>query len=97
MTPSTFQFTIFYGNFSAGGHKVTVNFKHDFTVIFDNVTSVEIQSEFCEVWKNAFEIAFSMFSSPPADFEDDDCSDNTIKIAKTNGDLNLIFTSVEVS
>ena len=87
----------FYGNFSAGGSKVTVNFKHDFTTIFSNITSIEIESDFCQIWKKSLEEALNALSNPPADLVDNDCSDKLIRIEKTNGNLNLIVTRVEVS
>lgn len=87
----------FIGDYSAGGQKITINFKHNFTTIFSNVTSFELKSEFCDIWKKSFEKALNDVPSKPADFEDDDCIDNTIKIKKASGDISIIFTRVEVT
>ncbi len=87
----------FNGNFSAGGSKVTANFRHSFTAIFNETKSIEIESDFCQIWKKSLEEALSELSNPPVDLVDDDCSDKTIRIEKTNGSLNLIVTGVEVS
>ncbi len=87
----------FNGNFSAGGSKVTANFRHGFTAIFNETKSIEIESDFCQIWKKSLEEALSELSNPPVDLVDDDCSDKTIRIEKTNGSLNLIVTGVEVS
>lgn len=87
-----FTFYNFLGNFSAGGSKVTINLVYNGTEIRD-ASELEIESKSCEIWKEALEKAIGEFSYPPISFEDDDCSDQMLKVS---GNITIVLVNVEV-
>ncbi len=87
----------FFGNYSAGGNRATINLKYINTVIFDDVNSFKIDSEFCKLWKNKIESELNNVVNKPAVFTDSDCSDNNMEISKAGGNITIIVTDIEVT
>ncbi len=87
----------FFGNYSAGGRKATINLKYINTVIFSDVNSFRIDSEFCDLWKNKIESELNSVMKKPAVFTDSDCSDNNIEISKSGGNITIIVADIEVT
>jgi hypothetical protein len=87
-----FTFYNFSGNFSAGGSRVTVNFLYKGTDKM-NANYLEINSRFCELWKDVIEKALEGFSVPPMNFNETDCSDQRIKII---GNMEIFLVDIEV-
>lgn len=91
-TEDTIYFTFynFTGNFSAGG-KVTMSMRYNDneTKVF-NTKRLEIESEFCDLWKRAVEKLGSGI------LEDDDCSDQKI-VVNANRDIQLLIVLIEVN
>lgn len=86
-----FNFYDFLGNFSAGGSKVTMNMRYNGTAQF-NTTRLEIESDFCELWKKAIEKADSSILA------DEDCTDRKIIVETAlPREINFIVVSIEVS
>lgn len=86
-----FNFYNFNGNFSAGGSKVTMNMKYNNTLRF-NTTRLEIESDFCELWRKTIEKA------DPGILRDQNCADRKI-LVETVPPREIYFTvvSIEVS
>ncbi|MET1124378.1 MAG: archaellin/type IV pilin N-terminal domain-containing protein [Archaeoglobaceae archaeon] len=82
----------FSGNLSAGGYKVTLNFRYAGTY-FGNVTYVEIRSEFCQIWKES--IADALRGTRAATITYDGCKDE--KKIRVEGNVTLLLTVIEVS
>ncbi|MEM4616385.1 MAG: hypothetical protein QXY19_05205 [Archaeoglobaceae archaeon] len=86
-----FTFYNFLGNFSAGGSKVTMNMRYNATLQF-NATRLEIESDFCELWKKAIEKADSSILA------DGNCSDRKIIVETVPPrEINFIIVLIEVS
>ncbi|MEM0089133.1 MAG: hypothetical protein QW581_05120 [Archaeoglobaceae archaeon] len=86
-----FTFYNFIGKFSAGGSRVTMSMRYDATEQF-NTTKLEIESEFCELWKKAIE---KMDSSILAN---SDCSDRKIVVETAlPREISILIVSIEVS
>lgn len=84
-----FTFYDFIGNFSAGG-KVTMRMKYNETKVF-NTTRLEIESDFCELWKKTIEKLESGI------LEDNDCADRKIAVNAGSREIQLLIVSIEVS
>lgn len=91
------SFYDFYGIYSVVGYRTTLNLKYNSTAVFTNVSAVEIESEFCELWKKSFEEVLGQLNVKPVNVTDSDCSDKKIEIEqKNNGDIRIIITRIEV-
>ncbi|MFN3383415.1 MAG: hypothetical protein ACK401_00790 [Archaeoglobaceae archaeon] len=90
-TDDTIYFTFynFTGNFSAGG-KVTMSLKYSETKVF-NTKRLEIESEFCELWKRTIEKLDSGI------LEDNDCADRKIVVNAGSREIQLSVVTIEVS
>ncbi|MEM0203695.1 MAG: hypothetical protein QXO16_07385 [Archaeoglobaceae archaeon] len=84
-----FTFYNFTGNFSASG-KVTMRMRHDNTTVF-SATRLEIESEFCELWKKAIERVDTGV------LEDNDCGDQKVVVNAGGREIRLVIVSIEVS
>jgi len=87
-----FTFYNFGGNFSARGSRVTVNFLYKGTNKM-NANYLEINSRFCELWKDVIEKALEGFGVSSINFNDTDCSDQRIGIS---GSMEIFLVDIEV-
>ncbi|MDI9642255.1 MAG: hypothetical protein QFX37_01895 [Archaeoglobales archaeon] len=83
-----FTFYNFVGNFSAGGSKVTMIMKYMDTLKF-NTSELEIETEFCELWKKAIEKA------DPGILTESDCGDRRLVVSAP--EISVLIVSIEVS
>ncbi len=90
------SFYNFSGSVSKSGG-ATLNFKYIGTTIIRNATEVAITSEFCELWRAAIESELDSVTTKPATLTDDDCSDSSIRIGRSSGDIVVVIATVEVS
>lgn len=83
-----FTFYNFLGNFSASG-RVTMSLKHSKTEVF-NTSRLEIESEFCELWKKTIE------KVRPEILSNENCNDGKI-VVNRGTQIQVVVVSVEVS
>ncbi len=86
-----FSFYSLTGNFSAAGSRTTLNLEYLKTEKRTGISSLEIKSEFCELWKKAIEEALSRVSLT-ADVSD--CTDGWLTIQNTN--ISIFITEIMV-
>lgn len=81
----------FDSDFSAGGSKVTLNLYYNGTSRLE-ASDLEIESKFCNIWKDALQKAIAI-DNAPITFTDDNCSDGNLLIS---GNIKIILANIGV-